>query len=81
MKNQTENGNIKLFKFFAIFIGAGLMFLVLVLLLGGVVKITWEFQEFNTVVDYYSNLKGNEYLLCVLYLGLFPLYYSYIFKN
>ncbi len=81
MKNQTENDNIKLFKFFAIFIGAGLMFLVLVLLLGGVVKITWEFQEFNTVVDYYSNLKGNEYLLCVLYLGLFPLYYSYIFKN
>ncbi len=81
MTNQTENGDMKLFKFFSIFIGVSLMFLVLVLLLGGVVKITWEFQEFNTVVDYYSNLKGNEYLLCVLYLGLFPLYYSYIFKN
>ncbi len=81
MEKQAEAGNLKLFKFFSVLVGGSLMFLVLVLLLGGVVKITWEFQEFSTVVDYYSNLKGNEYLLCVLYLGVFPLFYSYLFKD
>jgi len=83
MKKQTDCDcdRIRLFNFLFGLIGGSLMFWVLVLLLGGVVKISWEFQEFSTVVDYYTNLKGNEYLLCVLYLGVFPLFYSYLFKD
>ena len=77
-ESQTGGG---LICFLSILIGGSLALWVTALLLGGVVKITWEFREFSTVVDYYTNLKGNEYALCVLYLGLFPVYYTYLFKE
>ena len=38
-------------------------------------------QEFHTVVDFYTNIKGIEYVYCGFYLILFPIFYTYLFKK
>jgi len=35
-------------------------------------------EQIYTVVDYYTYIKGLEYLLCLLFFALFPLFYRYI---
>lgn len=41
----------------------------------GVVKPT------NTLVDFYSHIKGIEYLICVAFFVAFPLFYKYVNKD
>ena len=79
-KQESKTGKGPVLLLTILILGSLALWLV-ALLLGGVVKISLEFREFSTVVDYYSNLKGNEYVLCALYLGMFPVYYSYLFKE
>ncbi|OEU55248.1 MAG: hypothetical protein BA862_06325 [Desulfobulbaceae bacterium S3730MH12] len=38
-------------------------------------------EKFHTVVDFYTNIKGIEYVYCVIYIALFCVLYSYLFKN
>ncbi|GEM_PF-4586243 len=38
-------------------------------------------ERFHTVVDFYTNIKGIEYVYCVIYIALFCVLYSYLFKN
>jgi hypothetical protein len=38
-------------------------------------------QEFHTMVDFYSHIKGIEYLFCLLFLGIFPVFYTYLNKT
>lgn len=35
-------------------------------------------QEFHTLVDFYSHIKGVEYIICALFLTVFPAYYTYV---
>lgn len=35
-------------------------------------------KQIYTVVDYYTYIKGLEYLLCLLLFTTFPLFYRYI---
>lgn len=37
-----------------------------------------QVEQIYTVVDYYSYIKGLEYLLCLLFFALFPIFYRYI---
>ena len=37
-----------------------------------------QVKEIYTVVDYYTYIKGLEYLLCLLFFTFFPLFYRYI---
>ncbi len=35
----------------------------------------------HTLVDFYSQIKGVEYLICVAFLVAFPLFYKYVNKD
>lgn len=35
-------------------------------------------QTFETMVDFYSHIKGVEYLICVVFFVVFPLFYRYV---
>ncbi len=37
-----------------------------------------EFNQVNTIVDFYTYIKGVEYLICVAFFVGFPLFYKYI---
>lgn len=38
---------------------------------------TGMIKTFNTTVDFYSHIKGVEYLICVAFFVVFPLFYRY----
>ena len=35
----------------------------------------------HTLVDYYTHIKGIEYLICVAFFVAFPVFYSYVNKE
>ncbi|MEJ2034123.1 MAG: hypothetical protein P8Y63_14040 [Deltaproteobacteria bacterium] len=35
-------------------------------------------KDFETWVDFYTHIKGVEYILSVAFLALFPVYYKYV---
>lgn len=35
-------------------------------------------QEFHTFSDFYTHVKGVEYIIAVLFLGAFPAFYTYL---
>lgn len=35
-------------------------------------------QDFETLVDFYTHIKGVEYLICLAFLGTFPVYFKYL---
>lgn len=35
-------------------------------------------QDFETLVDFYTHIKGVEYIICVAFLGAFPAYFKYL---
>ena len=35
-------------------------------------------QEFHTLSDFYTHIKGVEYIIAVLFLGAFPAFYTYL---
>lgn len=61
-------------------------------LLGGLRQADWQvtellrqymiatgmIQPFHTLVDFYSHIKGVEYLICVAFFVAFPLFYRYV---
>lgn len=40
-----------------------------------------EVSEVVTLVDFYQYIKGVEYLICIGFFILFPMYYRYIHNN
>jgi hypothetical protein len=35
-------------------------------------------KEYETLVDFYTHIKGIEYIICVAFLGAFPAFYKYV---
>jgi hypothetical protein len=35
----------------------------------------------HTLVDYYTHIKGIEYLICVAFFVAFPVFYTYVNKE
>ena len=35
-------------------------------------------KDFETFVDFYTHIKGVEYILCVTFLALFPAFFKYV---
>jgi hypothetical protein len=60
--------------------------------LSGLAQVDWQFsellrqyliaiglmKEFQTLSDFYTHIKGIEYIIAVLFLGAFPVYYTYL---
>ena len=42
---------------------------------------TGAIGEYETLVDYYTHIKGAEYIIAVAFLGLYPLYFKYVNKE
>lgn len=40
-----------------------------------------QVEQIYTVVDFYTYIKGLEYLICLLLFTLFPIFYRYIHAN
>ncbi|MHB8791644.1 MAG: hypothetical protein ACYDBT_17405 [Desulfobulbaceae bacterium] len=39
---------------------------------------TGALNEQETLVDYYTHIKGAEYIIAVAFLGLYPVFYKYV---
>ena len=64
-------------------------------LVGGLHQVNWQVTELirhylvatgmitplHTMVDFYSHIKGIEYLICVAFFVAFPVFYSYVEKS
>ncbi|MEW6500549.1 MAG: hypothetical protein ACOY8P_08790 [Thermodesulfobacteriota bacterium] len=37
--------------------------------------------EFETLVDFYTHIKGVEYIICLAFLGAFPLFFKYVNRS
>ncbi|MFC1524361.1 hypothetical protein ACFL6N_06180 [Thermodesulfobacteriota bacterium] len=35
-------------------------------------------KEFDTLVDFYTHIKGIEYIICVAFLSSFPVFFKYV---
>lgn len=35
-------------------------------------------QDYETLVDFYTHIKGVEYLICLAFLGSFPAFFKYL---
>ncbi len=40
-----------------------------------------QVEQIYTVVDFYTYIKGLEYLICLLLFTLFPIFYRYIHSD
>ena len=74
-------------------VGGTLIFLYsIAAIVGGLSQVNWQFsellrqyliaigvaQEFHTFVDFYTHVKGVEYLICVAFLVAFPFFFRYL---
>ncbi len=64
-------------------------------LLGGLHRVNWQVTELirhylvasgmitplHTMVDFYSHIKGIEYLICAAFFVAFPVFYKYVEKS
>lgn len=64
----------------------------LVALVSGLNQVNWQVTTFmhhlftasgligplHTMVDFYTHIKGVEYIICVLFFVVFPLYFRYV---
>jgi hypothetical protein len=63
--------------------------------IGALHQVNWQFGELarqymlatgmmkplHTLVDYYSHIKGIEYLICVAFFVAFPVFFKYVNKE
>lgn len=82
-------------KFASIFLGSLITLWSSAAVLSGLAQVHWQvsellrqylvavglMQEFHTMSDFYTHIKGVEYIIAVLFLGAFPAFYSYLNKQ
>ena len=74
-------------------VGGTLIFLYsIAAIVGGLSQVNWQFsellrqyliaigvaQEFHTFVDFYTHVKGVEYIVCLAFLVAFPFFFRYL---
>ncbi|MFW2365806.1 MAG: hypothetical protein ACN4GW_05275 [Desulforhopalus sp.] len=78
----------------ALLIGTGSFFglWAMAALLGGLHRVDWQFTELirqyfiatgmiqpiHTLVDFYTHIKGIEYIICVAFFVAFPIFFKYV---
>jgi hypothetical protein len=50
-------------------------------LLGQYMVATGMIKPLHTMVDFYTHIKGIEYLICVAFFAAFPAFYTYVNKE
>jgi hypothetical protein len=76
----------------SIFLGTVISIWSVAAVLSGLAQVNWQvsellrqyliavglMKEFHTLSDFYTHIKGIEYVIAVFFLGAFPFYYSYL---
>ena len=77
-------------------VGGTLIFLYsIAAVVKGLAQVNWQFSElfrqylvaigvvkqFHTFVDFYTHVKGIEYIICLAFLVAFPLFYRYLHRS
>jgi hypothetical protein len=91
---QNTNKSMTVFKFSSIFLGSLITIWSSAAILSGLSQVNWQvsellrqyliavglMQEFHTLSDFYTHIKGVEYIIAVMFLGAFPAFYAYLNK-
>ena len=92
MATQTTNNSMRMVKYASMFIGTIVCLWSSAAVLSGLAQVNWQvgelmrqylvtvglMQEFHTLSDFYTHIKGVEYLIVVAFLGAFPAFYGYL---
>src|SRR5210317_986291 len=90
----NTNKSMTVFKFSSIFLGTLITIWSSAAILSGLSQVNWQvselvrqylvavglMQEFHTLSDFYTHIKGVEYIIAVMFLGAFPVFYAYLNK-
>ncbi|MBT3998480.1 MAG: hypothetical protein HOB40_04150 [Candidatus Marinimicrobia bacterium] len=55
--------------------------ILLVIILGFIIRMLTSAESPKTLNDYYTHIKGVEYIISVFFFIIFPLYYIHITKS
>jgi hypothetical protein len=91
---ETTPKSMTVFKFASIFLGSLISIWSSAAILSGLAQVDWQFsellrqylisvglmQEFHTLSDFYTHIKGIEYIIAVMFLGFFPAFDAYLNK-
>ena len=94
-KTKDNQKSMTVFKFSSIFLGSLITIWSSAAVLSGLAQVNWQvsellrqylvavglMQEFHTLSDFYTHIKGVEYLIAVMFLGAFPAFYAYLNKT
>jgi len=92
---KSANKNGRMVWHASIFFGAVFSIWAVAAIMSGLSQVNWQvsellrqyliavglMQEFHTLSDFYTHIKGVEYIIAVLFLGVFPAFYSYLNKT
>lgn len=92
--NTNTPKSMNAIKFASIFLGSLITLWSSAAVLSGLAQVNWQvsellrqylvavglMQEFHTLSDFYTHIKGVEYIIAVLFLGSFPAFFSYLNK-
>ena len=93
-KKEISQKSIPIIKFSSIFLGSLLAIWSTAAVLSGLAQVNWQvsellrqyliaiglMQEFHTLSDFYTHIKGVEYIIAVMFLSAFPIFYAYLNK-
>jgi hypothetical protein len=93
-KNTQVNGK-RITWHASIFAGTVISIWSVAAFLSGLAQVNWQLsellrqyliaagliQEFHTLSDFYAHIKGVEYVIAVMFLGAFPLFFSYLNRS
>ena len=93
-KNENTQKSMTVIKFSSIFLGSLLTIWSSAAVLSGLAQVNWQvsellrqyliavglMQEFHTLSDFYTHIKGVEYIIAVMFLSAFPAFYAYLNK-
>ena len=93
-QKETTPKSMTVFKFASIFLGSLITIWSSAAVLSGLAQVNWQvsellrqylitvglIQEFHTLSDFYTHIKGIEYIIAVMFLGAFPAFYVYLNK-
>jgi hypothetical protein len=93
-QNENIRKGMTVFKFASIFLGSLMTLWSSAAILTGLSQVNWQvsellrqyliavglMQDFHTLSDFYTHIKGVEYIIAVMFLGAFPVFYAYLNK-
>ncbi len=94
MADSKQQSGTNLFRHATIFLGAMFALWSSAAVLSGLAQVNWQvselirqyllavglIQEFHTMTDFYTHIKGVEYIVAVMFLVGFPIFYSSLNK-